>query len=386
MAKRKTARKKSPRKATGRKTVRKAAKKTARKAVKKKAKKAVRKAVKKKAKKAVRKAVKKKVAKQKVAKRKVTRKKVAKRKVTRKKVAKKKTTRKKVARSTARKTTKKKTAAKSAKKKAVRKTVKKAARKTTRKAAPKVTRKTAPKAPRKAAPQPAPEMVEPATIEYTPPPPPVAVSPPESPIADAVAQAPTPFEESYAEARPFDTPPPSVEAQSRPPTAAGPSLDSPAPGFELRDAYGAIHTLSQYAGRRVVLFFYTKDDTPSCTTEACGFRDVYGEFDTQDAVLLGVSPDSCESHYQFATKFNLPFTLLSDPDHRAADAYGVWGEKTSDGGQTHMGVNRTTFIIDEDGRLARVFADVNPVGHNQEVISWLRENRAAQPDDSPMSY
>ncbi len=158
-----------------------------------------------------------------------------------------------------------------------------------------------------------------------------------------------------------------------------------APDFTAETDKNETVSLQDFAGKHVVLYFYPKDDTPGCTTEACGFRDVYGEFDTQDAVLLGVSPDSCESHYQFATKFNLPFTLLSDPDHRAADAFGVWGEKTRDG-ETSMGVNRTTFIIDEDGRVARVFADVNPEGHNQEVISWLRENRAAQPNQSPTPY
>ncbi len=183
----------------------------------------------------------------------------------------------------------------------------------------------------------------------------------------------------------YDHSEPDFAASATPTSGTIPSTGSPAPTFELRDANGAFHTLSQYAGRRVVLFFYAKDDSPGCTSEVCGFRDVYGDFDTHDAVLLGVSPDSCESHYQFATKFNLPYPLLSDPEHRAAEAYGAWGEKTQ-GGETHMGVNRKTVIIDQDGQIAIVFENVNPEGHNHEVVSWLRENHAAQPNEPYAPY
>ncbi len=168
-----------------------------------------------------------------------------------------------------------------------------------------------------------------------------------------------------------------MAASATPASGATPPTGSPAPAFELRDANGAFHTLGQYAGRRVVLFFYPKDDSPGCTSEVCGFRDIYGDFDAHDAVLLGVSPDSCESHYQFATKFNLPYPLLSDPEHRTAEAYGVWGEKNRDG-ETYMGVHRTTFIIDEDGQIAKVYQHVSPDGHHHEVVSWLSENQAAQ--------
>ncbi len=359
MARKKTAKSKPARKATARKTVRKAAKKkTARKTVKKKAKKAVRKAVKK----TVRKAAKKKVAKQ---------------KVTRKKVAKKKTAREKVTRTTARKTTKKKAARKSVKKtvvrKAARKTVKKAARKVAKKATRKVTRKTAPPS----APQVTPEIIEPAAIEYTPPPAPFIDTEETNRPAGGVSPP-------HHDSRPA-TGPASDCDRSAPDIAATLSTGSPAPGFELRDANGAFHSLAQYAGRRVVLFFYPKDDSPGCTSEVCGFRDIYGDFDTHDAVLLGVSPDSCESHYQFATKFNLPYPLLSDPQHRTAEAYGAWGEKTRDG-ETYMGVHRTTFIIDEDGQIAKVYQDVNPEGHNQEIVSWLSGSHAAQPNEPYAPY
>ena len=357
MAKKKTAKKKTSRKATVRKA---AKKKSARKTVKKKAKKAVRKAVKK----TVRKAAKKKVTK----------------KVAKKKTAKKKTARKKVTQAATRKTAKKKAVKKSVKKKvarkAARKTVKKVARKVAKKATRKVTRKTTRNVTRKTTPPTTPEVTpeinEPAALEYTPPPTPVVDT--QENNGPVVGVSPAHDDSCPA------TGPSSDYDRSEPEAASTPSAGNPAPAFELRDANGAFHTLSQYAGRRVVLFFYPKDDTPGCTTEVCGFRDVYGDFDTQDAVLLGVSPDSCESHYQFATKFNLSYPLLSDPEHRTAKAYGAWGEKTRDG-QTYMGVNRTTFIIDEDGQVAKVYHDVNPDGHNREVVSWLCENHAAQPTE-----
>jgi peroxiredoxin Q/BCP len=107
----------------------------------------------------------------------------------------------------------------------------------------------------------------------------------------------------------------------------------------------------------VVLYFYPKDDTPGCTTQACGFRDAYPQIEEQNAVVLGVSPDSEQSHRKFKTKFDLPFTLLIDADHQVAEAYGAWGEKTNYG-RTYTGIIRSHFIIDEAGRLADVQVDV----------------------------
>ncbi len=170
---------------------------------------------------------------------------------------------------------------------------------------------------------------------------------------------------------------PSTGGASSAPAAPAPlmpSVGDPAPGFELRDAQGNTHKLSQYAGKRVVLYFYPKDDTPGCTTEACGFRNVHGEFDSAEAVLLGVSPDSADSHARFAAKYGLPYTLLSDEDHQVAERYGVWREKQNYG-KTYMGIARTTFIIDENGRIARIFQNVSPQGHEGQVLAWLREHQ-----------
>src|SRR5690349_12400263 len=120
---------------------------------------------------------------------------------------------------------------------------------------------------------------------------------------------------------------------------------SRAPNFTLTSDSGEQVSLESFRGRPVVLYFYPKDDTPGCTTEACGFRDSYGDFEKRGAVVLGVSPDDEASHVKFKNKFSLPFTLLADPEHRVADEYGVWGEKKF-AGKTYFGVNRTTFLID----------------------------------------
>jgi len=130
--------------------------------------------------------------------------------------------------------------------------------------------------------------------------------------------------------------------------------------------------LSSLRGKPVVLYFYPKDDTPGCTTQACGIRDVYGEFERAGAVVLGVSPDKAESHVKFKAKFDLPFTLLADPDHAVADAYGVWGEKSMYG-KKYMGVQRSTFVIDPDGKVARVFPKVQPKTHDDVVLAALEE-------------
>ena len=119
-----------------------------------------------------------------------------------------------------------------------------------------------------------------------------------------------------------------------------------APDFTTTTDEGKTVKLSDYQGKRVVLYFYPKDDTPGCTTQACGFRDHYVEIEEKNAVVLGVSPDNAQSHQKFKTKFNLPFTLLVDEDHAIAEAYGVWGEKTNYG-KTYMGIIRSHFVIDE---------------------------------------
>jgi thioredoxin-dependent peroxiredoxin len=134
-------------------------------------------------------------------------------------------------------------------------------------------------------------------------------------------------------------------------------VGDPAPEFTLPAEDGRNVSLSDYRGKRVVLYFYPKDDTPGCTTQACGFRDAYPQIEEQNAVVLGVSPDSEQSHRKFKTKFDLPFTLLIDADHQVAEAYGAWGEKTNYG-RTYVGIIRSHFVIDEAGRLADVQVDV----------------------------
>ena len=143
-----------------------------------------------------------------------------------------------------------------------------------------------------------------------------------------------------------------------------------APDFTLTTDGGGEVTLSDFRGQRVVLYFYPKDDTPGCTTEACSFRDDYSEIITAGAVVLGVSPDSVKSHDKFKLKYGLPFALLSDPDHQVAEMYGAWGEKEMYG-RTYMGILRSTFVIDEEGRIIKVFPKVKPKNHSQEVLAVL---------------
>ena len=144
----------------------------------------------------------------------------------------------------------------------------------------------------------------------------------------------------------------------------------PAPDFTLGSDSGESVTLSSLKGSPVVLYFYPKDDTPGCTTQASGIRDAWGEFEKAGAVVLGVSPDDVASHQKFKTKYGLPFTLLADTDHAVAEAYGVWGEK-SYAGKTYMGVRRSTFVIGADGRVARAFHDVKPAEHADQVLAAL---------------
>ena len=146
----------------------------------------------------------------------------------------------------------------------------------------------------------------------------------------------------------------------------------PAPEFELTSDSGESVKLSSLRGKPVVLYFYPKDDTPGCTTQACGIRDDYGAFNGRGAVVLGVSPDSETSHVKFKQKYGLPFTLLADPEHDVAEQYDVWKEK-SFGGRKYMGVERSTFVIDRDGKVAKVMRRVKPDTHAADVLAALPE-------------
>ncbi len=142
-------------------------------------------------------------------------------------------------------------------------------------------------------------------------------------------------------------------------TSQPPAVGQMAPDFELPDDTGQNVRLSDFRGRRVILYFYSKDDTPGCTTQACGFRDNYPQIEAGNAVVLGVSPDSVESHRKFKAKFNLPFRLLADDGHRVAEQYGVWGEKNLYGVK-RMGILRSHFVIGPDGRILEAQVPVKP--------------------------
>src|SRR5437773_6988378 len=144
----------------------------------------------------------------------------------------------------------------------------------------------------------------------------------------------------------------------------------PAPDFTLTSDAGESVSLSDFRGKPVVLYFYPKDDTPGCTAQACGIRDSWDAFQERGAVVLGVSPDRESSHVKFKEKYGLPFTLLADPDHSVAEAYGVWVEKTNYG-KTYMGIERSTFVIDADGKLASVMRRVKPDTHAADVLAAL---------------
>ena len=145
-----------------------------------------------------------------------------------------------------------------------------------------------------------------------------------------------------------------------------------APNFSLEADDGSTVTRDSLAGKNVVLYFYPKDDTPGCTKEACDFRDAFPRFDKVNAVVIGVSPDSPDSHRKFKKKFSLPFTLLSDEEHKLAEAFGAWKEKSMYG-RNYMGIERTTVIIDRKGRVARVFPKVKVPGHTLEVERVVTE-------------
>jgi peroxiredoxin Q/BCP len=129
-------------------------------------------------------------------------------------------------------------------------------------------------------------------------------------------------------------------------------------------------SLAGLKGQRVVVFFFPKADTPGCTTESCEFRDAHKTFAKKNAVIVGISPDETAAHAKFAAKYSLPFTLVADPEHDLAEAYGVWKEKSMYG-RKYMGIERTTFVIDEQGRIAKIFAKVKPAGHAAEVLEVL---------------
>jgi peroxiredoxin Q/BCP len=146
-----------------------------------------------------------------------------------------------------------------------------------------------------------------------------------------------------------------------------------APAFSAPAAGGQTVSLSDYVGKKVVvLYFYPKDNTSGCTKEACGFRDDWAAARRAGIEVIGVSPDSATSHEKFAAKYELPFTLVADEDHKIAEAYGVWQEKSMYG-RKYFGIARTTFVIDKKGGIAKVFEKVKPVGHSAEVLSWVRD-------------
>ncbi|WP_409291590.1 thioredoxin-dependent thiol peroxidase [Peribacillus sp. SCS-37] len=146
-----------------------------------------------------------------------------------------------------------------------------------------------------------------------------------------------------------------------------------APDFTLEASNGEKISLSDYRGRNVVLYFYPKDMTPGCTTEACDFRDKHEEFEGLDTVIIGISPDPVKKHEAFIEKYGLPFLLLADPDHIAAEAYGVWKLKKNFG-KEYMGIERSTFIIGKDGRVVKDWRKVKVKGHVDEALQYIKEN------------
>ena len=143
-----------------------------------------------------------------------------------------------------------------------------------------------------------------------------------------------------------------------------------APDFELESDSGERVRLSSLRGSPVVLYFYPKDDTPGCTLQASEIRDAWSDFEARGAVVLGVSPDSASSHQSFRSKYDLPFTLLADPEHEVADLYGVWVEQTY-GDKTWIGNERSTFVIDSEGKVASVLREVKPAEHAADVLNAL---------------
>jgi thioredoxin-dependent peroxiredoxin len=144
-----------------------------------------------------------------------------------------------------------------------------------------------------------------------------------------------------------------------------------APAFKLKNQNGETVSLSDFKGKKIVLYFYPKDDTSGCTKEACSFRDMSEEYNKYNAVVIGISADSTASHQKFIKKYDLNFTLLSDEDKTVLEKYGVWKEKSMYG-KKYMGIERTTFIIDEEGKIKKIFPKVKVTSHEQEVLEALK--------------
>ena len=149
------------------------------------------------------------------------------------------------------------------------------------------------------------------------------------------------------------------------------SSGSQAPDFSLPDETGTMRSLSEFRGQPVVLYFYPRDDTPGCTTEACSFRDDYSHYTQAGVTILGVSPDTSKAHAKFKAKYGLPFSLLADTEHEVCELYQVWGLKKAMG-REYYGVFRTTYLIDEDGKIIKVFENVKPAGHSAEILAALK--------------
>ena len=147
-------------------------------------------------------------------------------------------------------------------------------------------------------------------------------------------------------------------------------IGDPAPDFSLPADNGQTVSLKDFRGKKVILYFYPKDDTPGCTTQACSFRDNYPQIEERNAVVIGVSPDDVKSHQKFKTKFDLPFLLVADTDHALAEAYGVWAEKSMYG-KKFMGVQRSHFVIDEEGRLLDVQDKISPADSVSQALKIL---------------
>jgi peroxiredoxin Q/BCP len=147
-------------------------------------------------------------------------------------------------------------------------------------------------------------------------------------------------------------------------------IGDPAPDFSLPADNGQTVSLKDFRGKKVILYFYPKDDTPGCTSQACGFRDSYPQIEERNAVVIGVSPDDVKSHQKFKTKFDLPFLLVADTDHALAEAYGVWAEKSMYG-KKFMGIQRSHFVIDEEGRLLDVQGKISPADSVSQALKIL---------------
>jgi len=154
------------------------------------------------------------------------------------------------------------------------------------------------------------------------------------------------------------------------------SVGDRAPEFTLPNQNGELVSLADFQGKTVILYFYPKDDTPGCTTEACGFRNLYEQFRAQNVVILGISGDSTKSHQKFSSKFNLPFPLLSDSDFAIATAYDSYGKKKFMG-KEYMGIMRHTFVIDPDGKIAKIYRSVKPAPHPAQVLADLQQATVA---------